>query len=168
MQRKYTFLHLIVKLLAMKIRYVKVSAWIMSAAMTMLGFSSCENLIEPKCEYGTPHAKYTVKGRVTNEQGVAIPGIEVVIERSGNPLSSRIDFANQISGSNGEFAKSFEYVMPEDQNFTLNFSDIDGPANGVYKAKTQSFKILRNELKGGDKSWYFGEAVKEIVVKLEE
>jgi putative lipoprotein (rSAM/lipoprotein system) len=161
-------MHLIVKLIAMKINYIKVSAWIMSGAMTLLGFSSCDNLIEPRCEYGTPHAKYTVKGRVTNEQGVAIPGIQVIIERSGNPLSSRVDIANQTSGSSGEFAKSFEYVFPENQNFTLKFSDIDGPANGVYKAKTQSFVIPLSELKGGDKSWYSGEAVKEVVVKLEE
>ena len=152
----------------MKKNYVKVSAWIMSAALSLLGFTSCENIIEPRMEYGTPHAKFTIKGRVTNQQGDAIPGILVIIERRGNPLSSRMDIYNQLSNSSGEFAKKFEYVWPEDQTFTLNLSDVDGEVNGLYKTKTESFVVLKSELKGGDKRWYAGEVEKNVVIKLEQ
>lgn len=152
----------------MKIRYQKVSGWLITACLSVLGFSSCEILdIDRPVEYGTPNANYSVKGRVTDNSNMPIPGIQVTIGKSGLPQDSYFDFKILTTDANGQFVKSYLREFPRDISFSLTFEDVDGPANGEFSTKQQTVEIKTTELKDGGSSWYMGSATKEITVKLD-
>ena len=57
----------------------EVLRWIdilLGSALSLLGFSSCE-IIEPRSEYGSPHANYQILGTATDESGTPVKGIKV-------------------------------------------------------------------------------------------
>lgn len=152
----------------MKIRYQKVSGWLITAFLSALGFSSCELLdIERPLEYGTPNATYSVKGRVTDNSNIPIPGIQVTIGKSGLPQDSYYDFKTLTTDANGQFVKSYIGESPRDISFSLTFEDVDGTVNGEFSTKQQTVEIKTTELKDGTSSWYKGSATKEITVKLD-
>ena len=44
---------------------------LLSGALVLLGFASCSNEdenLEIRCEYGTPYAKYEIKGKVIRKR----------------------------------------------------------------------------------------------------
>ena len=149
----------------MKIRYQKVSGWLLTAFLSVLGFSSCEPWDMP-VEYGTPNANYSVKGMVTDEANKPIPGIKVTIGKSGLPYNSYYDLKTLSTDANGQFVKSYIGESLRDITFSLTFEDVDGPLNGEFATKEQTVEIKMTELKDGSSSWYKGEATKEITVKL--
>jgi putative lipoprotein (rSAM/lipoprotein system) len=150
----------------MKIRYKKVSAWLITTCLSALGFTSC-NPFEVQLEYGTPNANYSVKGVVTDEANRPIPGIQVTIGKQGLPHESFYDVKTMFTAPNGMFTKSYVGEFPRDLTFELTFEDIDGAANGEFKTKSESVVIKTTELKDGDKRWFKGSATKEITIKLE-
>ena len=49
--------------------------------LTVLGFGSCDVVGGGMmCMYGQPHADFTVKGTVTDEEGEPVKGIKTVVD----------------------------------------------------------------------------------------
>ena len=59
------------------IRFCRFALGIIAA---MTGVSCGEIII--KCEYGTPHADFEIKGRVTDVSGTPIKGIAVTVDET--------------------------------------------------------------------------------------
>ena len=58
----------------MKVRFNRWYNAVLSTLLTMLGFGACSDSV---VEYGTPNADFQIKGQVTYEGGIPIPGIRV-------------------------------------------------------------------------------------------
>lgn len=121
--------------------------------LSLLGFgTSCsDNDNTPEnfmCEYGTPSATFSVKGKVTDDEGKPIPGIEVQLEK---------DYDKQLTDEQGnfEFVKSLTFHIDE-KPMPLRFTDIDGPENGSFEPATVDVQFTQNpDVKPG--SWYQGD-----------
>ena len=117
------------------------------------------------CEYGTPTADFTVKGKVTNADGKPIKGIEI----SSKDLSSFIDG----SGLSAVTAEDGTFVTNKIKEFgvggTLVFTDTDGEANGgeFVTLEKQISTLPQKQIKDRD-GWYRGEYEVTADVKLKK
>ena len=115
------------------------------------------------CEYGTPTADFTVKGKVTDADGKPIKGIEI----SSKDLSSFIDG----SGLSAVTAEDGTFVTNKIKEFgvggTLVFTDTDGEANGgeFVTLEKQISTLPQKQIKDGER-WYRGEYEVTADVKL--
>lgn len=50
---------------------------VLSGMLVLLGFASCTS--ETPDEYGSPYAKYEIKGKVVDEQKNAVPGAQIIV-----------------------------------------------------------------------------------------
>ena len=56
--------------------FLKSLNWLLTSVLMLLGFSTCDS--EPGAAmYGTPHADFTIKGKVVNQENMPIPDIEI-------------------------------------------------------------------------------------------
>ena len=55
---------------------------LLTGLLAIIGFSCGENGEIP-CEYGSPHANFQIKGKVTDMKGEPIPDLQVRINPSG-------------------------------------------------------------------------------------
>jgi putative lipoprotein (rSAM/lipoprotein system) len=144
---------------------IKGTNWALGGLLALLGFAGITSCI-PRVEYGSPHANFTIKGKVTNEQGAAIPGIQVEVVKYKTDTYQAVDTV--YTQSNGDFEWNSSYIAgTNDTTFDIISTDIDGEKNGSYKTDMASVSFKREDLKGG-KSWYQGKAEKEITIKLQE
>lgn len=117
------------------------------------------------CEYGTPTADFTVKGKVTDADGKPIKGIEI----SSKGLSSFIDG----SGLSAVTAEDGTFVTNKIKEFgvggTLVFTDTDGEANGgeFVTLEKQISTLPQKQIKDGER-WYRGEYEVTADVKLKK
>lgn len=117
------------------------------------------------CEYGTPTADFTVKGKVTDADGKPIKGIEI----SSKGLSSFIDG----SGLSAVTAEDGTFVTNKIKEFgvggTLVFTDTDGEANGgeFVTLEKQIGTLPQKQIKDGER-WYRGEYEVTADVKLKK
>lgn len=131
-----------------------------------LGFSAAACGDDPQvCMYGTPHVDLSVAGRVTDSEGVPIPGIEV----GRAPEHSSIPFQPIAStGADGRY--EIETSAFPGSLLDLRFVDSDGEANGGDFA-SQELRLKFGEedrVKEGDGPWYGGAyARRDADVKLE-
>lgn len=100
-----------------------------------LGFGTAASCDMGTVEYGTPHADYEAKGRVTDTEGNPLPGIKVQmledydVDSTGGielrPMYSEEDVLTDESGyfhiRNSGFSR---------ETLSIGFSDIDGEENG--------------------------------------
>lgn len=133
----------------------------------VLGFSACGNNDgdgwDSPVMYGTPSVDYTINGKVTNEAGNPIKGIQVA---SGDDISG--DPFNLQSAEDGSFVLERE----DDAAVfgTIILTDIDGQDNGgLYKEKRVKIQSLpMKKLKDGDGKWYQGAYEITADIQLEE
>ena len=141
----------------MKDLIVRVSAWL----LCLIGFGSsvaCSPGMVAD-EYGSPCASYEVKGKVTDQQGEPIQGIQV---RCGamydEPVYTDSDGSYQLSG--GGFPR---------EKIEVEFKDVDGEENGgAFAARTVSAETV--QVQEGAGNWDFGvyEAVVNAELSLEQ
>ena len=118
--------------------------------LSLLGFAGCD---EPQEDmYGSPYAEYSVKGRVTDAAGKAIPGIEV--KRSfyseADPSAVRTDAqGTYVFEADGDVL----YQPP-----VLIFTDTDGTANGGDFAAEEVEVVFtkENQTGAGAGNWMYG------------
>ena len=140
---------------------------IFSMLLALLGVSATSCIVP--CMYGTPNADWTVKGKVVDEAGKPVAGLQVVL---GNQYenSEQVVYDQNYwpldtlqTGSDG--------VYTVDQNgFPLNYlridvHDIDGEAGGGEFADASL--IVRDFKFEDGKGWYEGHAninVPDIIV----
>jgi len=104
-------------------------------------------------EYGSPYADFKINGTVTNQESEKVTGIKVKVERDSS-----------YTDSEGNYDITVE-SFPKDQNFSIQFSDVDGVENGTYQTLDTTVVFIDPEFKNGD-GWYEGETSKEFDVKL--
>ncbi len=126
------------------------------ALLTLLGFggAACTAGCEQRVEYGVPHADYTIKGKVTDAQGVGIPGIEIASDENTQPGNL---YPVGSTETGGIFSLHFPYGWP-DNEITLLFRDIDGPDNrGSFEQKQVEVTFTEaDRVEKGSGGWYDG------------
>jgi 16S rRNA (guanine(966)-N(2))-methyltransferase RsmD len=97
--------------------------------MMAMGFTACSK-DEPEevyYMYGTPTCDYKISGIVKDAKYKAIPGINVVLQKSNNGIKE--DVMTITTDKDGKF--STEYFNSEDLHIDyVKFTDVDGPENG--------------------------------------
>lgn len=95
--------------------------------------------------YGTPNADYDINIRITDEDGHAIPGIEVTPEAQFNTKHA-------YSDNNGVVKTSYNGMYLE-----MEIKDVDGEDNGgEFESVTVTEKGLKLEKKTKGDGWYRG------------
>lgn len=135
--------------------------------LALLGVSATSCIFP--CEYGTPSADWTVKGKVVDEAGKPVAGLQVVLGNQYENSEQVIYDQNYWpldtlqTGTDGIY-------MADQRGFPLNYlridvQDIDGEAGGGEFADA-SLIVRDFEYKDG-KGWYEGHAeinVPDIIV----
>lgn len=137
---------------------------ILSAIISLLGFSSCELFQEQGDMYGTPIADYQVKGCVTDADDNPIAGLRVVITETG--FGEENDMQTLTTNKNGEYIS--EKKERKYRTNTLTITDIDGDENGgSFKEKTFNLNEIKPVLdKSKAEGWYEGVYVYTINTSL--
>ncbi|MDL2265753.1 radical SAM-associated putative lipoprotein [Parabacteroides sp. OttesenSCG-928-G07] len=144
--------------------FLKFSNWILATLLTLFGVA-CSSDDEPApAEYGTPYAKFTVKGKVTGPNGEAIPGIEVK-GKSQFSGPSEPGSNEDLTDNNGNYTILAPIMGKE--AFKVFFEDIDGEENGFYKTDSIEVKSSQIELTGKD-GWFEGEGEMTLNISLKE
>lgn len=139
-----------------KHHFLKSVNVIIAALLSLLGFSTACDIDAP-VEYGTPHAKYIVNGKVTAaKSGEAINHIQVASEQD-----------TTTTDANGAY-QLIQEDFPGDLTFELSFTDTDGDPNGSFAPLDTTVVFTNPEFVNGDKGWYNGETEKEFNIQLKE
>jgi putative lipoprotein (rSAM/lipoprotein system) len=70
------------------------------------------------------------------------------------------------TGNDGKYQVVDEGAFPTDQNYTIQFQDIDNDLNGSYSDLDTLAEFKNPEFSHGDGHWYEGETSKEMDIKL--
>ena len=157
--------------------FIKKMNWGLAGIIGMLGFSSCERgEKEVVCEYGTPHADYTVKGSVVNKAtGKPIEGIRVGYGCNSCPVpeygvipTPYIPKSHVLTNSKGEFKLTDSFFPVKDLTLPVSVEDVDGEKNGSFQSEILQVDFSKAEHSGKPKSWYEGEYTVTVNVELTE
>lgn len=149
---------------------IKGTNWALAGLLSLLTGTSCDKIINGGgvVEYGMPYTEYNIKGKVVNEAGSAIPGIEV---KAGASYDK--DFFNlpeypykTATGTDGGYEFTFSTGFPED--FTVYATDTDGETNGAYQPDSAAVKGSEIKLTGGSGTWYKGKGEATVDFTLKE
>lgn len=142
-----------------KTKFYKTSNAIIFGLLALLGFAtSCEKGPNTIAEYGTPSAKFIVKGKVdSKETNTPIKNVRVIMNSD-----------TSFSDSEGRYQVIENYGFPTNQTFQIKFQDIDGLINGDYEDIDTVVEFANPQFVNGDGHWYEGETSKEFNVKLNE
>jgi putative lipoprotein (rSAM/lipoprotein system) len=145
---------------------------VLTGLLAIFGFSNCE----PRMEYGTPNADYTVKGKVLNKvDSKPVKGIRVgyrpfpgaVTMYGVLPMPYTL-MAADTTDTAGDY-KVKENFMPgilNEKEVPVYIQDIDGTENGLFQDTTINVNF-ENAVKTGKRTdWYDGELTIELEVKL--
>ena len=148
----------------MKHQLIKTQNLIIAFLLSLLGFTTAcsKNNNTIGIEYGTPHATFKVFGKITSEKGDKIPAIRVVMK----PNFFAMNADTVISDYYGNYMVEVS-DFPKDQNFELEFEDIDGEAHGIYQPKDTT-AIFKNPVYEGGEGWNSGETSKELNIQMKE
>lgn len=114
--------------------FLKSLNWLLTSVLMLLGFSTCDS--EPGAAmYGTPHADFTIKGKVVNQENMPIPDIEIkcLVEHHGDNRHWFDTIPAVSTDPAGVFHCQFE-EFPTDK-LRIIATDIDGPKT-VHTKKT--------------------------------
>lgn len=140
---------------------------ILAGLLSLLGFSlaACDKIGAD--EYGCPYADYEIKGKVVDDNGKTINGIQVIIpDPFGNEEYTHRD--TLITNSAGEFdARPVVTTFGTDITFKITTKDIDGTDNGgAFEETITEVPFKKEDLKGGSGSWNYGSAQKEVTITM--
>jgi len=157
----------------MKMKFLSLFSKILSFLLIFLGFSACDGNDDDGggtvCMYGTPTAKFIVKGQVVDEENNAVSGLKVALGKVyssyGNPQSTYyIDSIN--TDAKGKFNLTVG-EFPKDQKFVIKYEDTDAEQKGKLGITTDTVRFEKPKFVNGDNSWYAGETTKDLgVVKI--
>ena len=134
--------------------------------MTVLGFSSCDSIndiIEPRAEYGQPHAEFKLVGEVKSSEGKPVKGVRVIVKPYVEGTAQEILDWNRdtlFTDAEGKFSKDkLKHTWPSKmKGSTIIFEDVDGPENGgEFEPLTMNDKEFSVEqISEGHGNWYDG------------
>ena len=132
---------------------------LLTGLLAIIGFSCGENGEIP-CEYGSPHANFQIKGKVTDMKGEPIPDLQVRINPSGESHPQGWLHTDTLqTDTNGDFIFSkTDFPFME---YRLIIEDIDWDKNkAIYASDTITVTFDSNDFSGGE-GWSLGSASKE-------
>ena len=145
--------------------FIKKMNWALAGILGMMGFAGCD-VIQPKEEYGTPHADYTVKGTVVNKATKKpIEGIRVRYDDSSQMFQAP---NHVLTNTKGEFKLSNQFFPENYKILPVVVEDIDGEKNGSFKSETLQVNFKDAVHSGKPQSWYKGEYTVTLNVELSE
>ena len=145
----------------MKIKYLKLKNWLLVSLGTLLGLQvgcSKEPNRGPSAAYGCPEGAYHVVGTVVNEEGEPIEGIRV-----GRYFCLPL-YYNDTTGPDGRYDVCT--IGSPGRQSLLEFDDIDGEQNGLYRDTIVSVVADPSAFHGADGAWFEGTADIELDVTL--
>lgn len=154
----------------------RINLWwkaLLGAIFSLLGFSGCEaiqNIVDPPCEYGMPHANYKLLGDVKDSKGNPVKGIRVVFAPYGQG-EDRWENDTLYTDDKGHFERekaNYMFGWPDD---TISFvaEDVDGEENGSFQsAVVGKDGITITKVKDGDGNWYQGDFEISTQISLKE
>lgn len=113
--------------------------------------------------YGSPHADFEVKGKVTDEAGTPVEGIRVSVKPAeGGDYPSM----SSQTGAAGEYQMSERRWMYLDISLNVIAEDIDGEANGgEFATQIIPIELKKSDFTGGDGDWCNGKAKKTLTLR---
>lgn len=182
----------------MKIKYLKLKNWLLMTAMGLLGLSGCHTTKEatkptldvtandapaqssPRNEmavmYGVPTMDFVVKGKVVNEQGKPVSGMQVILVnqtvdispesmQEDNPfVKDYIANASDTTDAEGNFQCKTRDVPVENQRVIVR--DIDGDHNGKYGDQMLNVTFTPDDQTKEANGWYRGTRQKEMNITV--
>ena len=150
--------------------------------LAALGIVSCQEIEQEEEEmrvaYGSPTANYSVKGKVTDEQGNPVPELEVTLSAVISQTLAGGRYQEYVRLMNGSSFKTDQHGNYDfwlhgwpTNELQINVKDTDGAANGGQFAedsvRTTQVAFFKN--KKDTNPWYWGEAKVEMpTVKLKK
>lgn len=117
---------------------------LLTGLLAIIGFSCGENGEIP-CEYGSPHANFQIKGKVTDMRGGPIPGLQVRINPSGESHPQGWLHTDTLrTDTNGDFVFSkTDFPFME---YRLIIEDVDWDKNkAIYASDTTTVTFDSND-----------------------
>ncbi|MBP3518174.1 MAG: radical SAM-associated putative lipoprotein [Parabacteroides sp.] len=142
--------------------------WLLTSILTLLGYSACDSS-EPGADmYGSPHANFTIKGKVVNQENKPVPDLEIkcLVEHRGDNRSWFDTIPPVSTTQAGTFTCQF-VEFPTD-NLRIIATDVDGDLNGSYEKDSIDIAISNDDYKGDKGAWFKGSVEKEINITLKE
>ena len=138
----------------------KYTNYVLAGLLSLLGFSSCG---DADLEYGTPHATYEIKGKVTDEAGKPIPDVHVQCSteytRENSHGYDRIPAVR--TSSDGTYLSRFGEFPTS--SIRVVVTDVDGEANGSFQPDSVDIIITQKDYKKPSGHWDEGTATKENI-----
>lgn len=131
----------------------------MSAIMTILGFSACDEIGTDM--YGCPHATFKVSGNVTDEAGAPVSGAYVIVKGvESRNFSNSWTIDTLSTNQAGVYKKDWQNFLPAEK---IRFVCED--PGGEFASDSVT---VEPHYTGGDKDWYVGEATERVDFKLKK
>lgn len=141
----------------MKTTNFNLLKWLCSIVMVAMGFTACkdEGPEEIPAMYGTPTSDYKISATVTDENGKAIPGINVVVR--GSKLTSEvIDGLILVTDKKGKIETDY-FNTSKFRATELLLTDVDGSDNGgEFEDKTIAVAGMQSTKVAEGEGWYKG------------
>lgn len=147
---------------AHNVRWLKVCNGLLSGALALLGYASCDSSDEPAEEYGTPYAKYEIKGKVTDrDTKAAIEGARIIVK----PMQWKSDetFPPQAFDTL-QTDKDGNYLYQNEMTVIDRFRVVCEDPSGALKADSATIKM---DPQGGE-GWYQGSDSQEVDFELKK
>ncbi len=148
-----------------KVSLLKACNGLLSGALALLGYTSCDSLGiggETPLEYGTPYAKYEIKGKVTDrDTKTAIEGARIIVK----PMQWKSDetFPPQAFDTL-QTDKDGNYLYQNEMTMTDRYRVVCEDPSGTLKADSA---IVEMDPQGGE-GWYQGSDSQEVNFELEK
>ena len=144
-------------------------SWLYTTVIALLGFAGCSDDPGSMADmYGVPTADYKYMGKVTDENGNPIKGINVVFQKH-----SYGDVAPEVfrieTDKNGRYSTDYlKHSLSSEDIYQVLYTDVDGEENGGHFEDKIIETHKRDKHKTGEgNSWYKGKFILSTEVKLE-
>lgn len=131
---------------------------ILSGMLVLLGFTSCFG--ETPDEYGSPYAKYEIKGKVVDAEHQVIPGARILMRKGVLIGGDAIGFVQ----SDTTYTEKDGTFLYKTEGLYGAFRVVCEDTSGTYKADSTD---VYPELTGG-KGWYEGSSNDEANFELKK
>ena len=183
----------------MKIRFLKFKDWLLMSVMGLFGLTACHTSKEASAQeppvkdgedaveqpaprgdgalmYGVPTMDFVLKGRVINEQGKPVKGMQVILvnqtvdiapdhmDEDNEFVQDYIRKASDTTDAQGLFECQVKDVPVDYQRVIIR--DIDGDKNGRYKDQMVDVSFAEADQTAERKGWYMGKRTVDVDITV--
>lgn len=144
------------------VRWLKVCNGLLSGTLALLGYTSCDSAGDEPVEYGSPYAKYEIKGKVTDQDTkAAVEGARVIVK----PMQWKSDetFPPQMFDTL-QTDKDGNYLYQDETMSIDRFRVVCEDPSGVLKADSTTVEMNPQ----GGEGWYQGSDSQEVNFELKK